>query len=95
MDKRWSILNNLDTCYFCHKPRQAIHEVYYGKNRQISIQNGFCVGLCNDHHNMSRNSVHFNHDIDLILKKKYQKEYEKTHSREEFIKLIGRSYLDE
>jgi hypothetical protein len=27
------------------------------------------------------------------LKQLYQKEYEKTHSREDFIKLIGRSYL--
>ena len=93
--KRWSILNNLNECYFCHKPAQCIHEVFFGKNRQTSINNGFCVGLCNEHHNMSGNSVHGNHDLDIVLKQKYQKEYEKEHSREEFIKLIGRNYLDE
>ena len=50
--KRYSILNNMDRCYFCNKPRQAIHEVYYGSaNRKISIKNGFCVGLCHEHHN--------------------------------------------
>nr|DAQ87240.1 MAG TPA: ATP-dependent Clp protease ATP-binding subunit [Caudoviricetes sp.] len=27
--KRYSILNNLGTCYFCGKPRNAIHEVYF------------------------------------------------------------------
>lgn len=92
---RYSILNNLDRCYFCNKPRQAIHEVYFGKNRQTSINNGFCVGLCNEHHNMSNDSVHFNREMDLELKRIYQKEYEKTHTREEFIKLIGRNYINE
>lgn len=91
---RYSILNNLDKCYFCKKPRQAIHEVYFGTaNRKISIKNGFCVGLCNYHHNMSNDGVHFDKAKDLELKQLYQKEYEKTHSREDFIKLIGRSYL--
>ena len=91
---RYSILNNLDKCFFCGKPREAIHEVYFGTaNRKISIKNGFCVGLCHAHHNMSNQGVHFNKDNDLELKRTYQKEYEKTHSREDFIKLIGRSYL--
>ena len=93
--KRYSILNNLDKCYFCERPREAIHEVYYGRNRETSIKNGFCVGLCNRHHNMSNESVHFNHEMDLELKRLYQKEYEKTHSREEFIDLIGKNYLRE
>lgn len=91
---RWSILNNLDKCYFCGKPRQAIHEVYFGyANRKVSIENGFCVGLCHEHHNMSFDSVHNNHNMDLLLKKHYQREFEKTHSRVEFIRLIGKSYL--
>lgn len=91
---RYSILNNLDKCYFCGKPRQAIHEVFFGTaNRKISIDNGFCVGLCNAHHNGSNYSVHHNRDMDLKLKRLYQTEYEKTHSRDDFIKLIGRNYL--
>lgn len=92
--RRYSILNNLDKCYFCGQPAQCTHEVYFGTaNRQISIRNGFCVGLCHKHHNMSNNSVHNNRKMDLILKRKYQAEYEKTHTREEFIELIGKSYL--
>ena len=43
---------------------------------------------------MSNNSVHYNRDMDLELKRIYQKEYEKNHTREEFIRLIGKSYLD-
>lgn len=90
---RYSILNNLDYCYFCGKKAECIHEVYFGKNRNISIKNGFCVGLCNEHHNLSKDSVHFNKKKDLELKKLYQEEYEKNKNRESFIKLIGRSYL--
>lgn len=96
MDNRYSILNNLDHCYFCKKPRECIHEVYYGSaNRKVSIKNGFCVGLCHQHHNMSNDSVHAkpNQGKDLELKKRYQEEYEKTHTREEFITLIGRSFI--
>ena len=94
MKKRWSILNNLNYCYFCGKKSECIHEVFYGRNRQISINNGFCVGLCNYHHNFSNNeSVHFNSEMDLKLKRTYQEEYEKTHTRDDFIKLIDKSYL--
>lgn len=90
---RFSILNNLETCYFCGKPKEHIHEVYFGRNRQISIKYGFCVGLCAYHHEASNNSVHKNRKMDLILKRRYQKEYEKTHTRSEFIKLIGENYI--
>lgn len=92
--KRYSILNNLDYCFFCDKPTEHIHEVYFGTaNRQISIKNGFCVGLCNEHHNMSKNSVHQNRAMDLELKMRYQEKYEETHTRDDFRKLIGKSYL--
>ena len=93
MDKRYSILNNLDKCFVCGKPKECIHEVFFGKNRQVSINNGFCVGLCHYHHNMSNDGVHFNIELDRALKKIYQSEFEKTHTREDFIKLIGKSYL--
>lgn len=92
--KRYSILNNLDRCYFCNRPAECIHEVYFGTaNRQISIENGFCVGLCHREHNLSTKSVHNDRKMDLELKQVYQEEYEKTHTREEFIRLIGKSYI--
>lgn len=82
-------------CWFCkttynlHK-----HHIYYGTaNRKISEKIGAYVYLCSRHHNMSDNSVHFNREMDLILKKKYQKEFEKQKTREEFVKIIGKSYL--
>ena len=42
---------------------------------------------------MSDNGVHFNMSLDRYMKRWAQKKYEETHTREEFLKLIGRNYL--
>ena len=42
---------------------------------------------------MKRFSILNNLEMDLELKKLYQLEYEKEHTRKEFINLIGKSYL--
>ena len=60
------------------------HHIYFGTpNRKIS----------EDWHNGAEYGVHFNRDLDLKLKRECQEKYEETHSREEFRKLIGKSYL--
>ena len=61
------------------------HEVYGGSNRKRSIKNKFVALLCRNCHDDNKALKE--------LKIKYQKEYEKTHTREEFIKLIGKSYI--
>jgi hypothetical protein len=42
---------------------------------------------------MSYDGVHFNRELDLRLKRACQAKYEETHSREEFIALIGKNYI--
>lgn len=71
------------------------HHIYGGPNRKISEKNGFWVYLRYDWHNGENYGVHFNHELDLMLKRNCQREYEKTHTREEFIKLIGRNFLED
>lgn len=61
------------------------HEVYGGSNRKRSIVNKFVKLLCRE--------CHSNKDVIKQLRIDMQKEYEKTHTREEFITLIGKSYL--
>ena len=61
------------------------HEVYGGRNRKRSILNGFIKLLCRE--------CHSNEEILNQLKIDTQKEYEKTHTREEFIKIIGKNYI--
>lgn len=74
-----------DSEKYCHK-----HHVYEGKNRQASDKAGFVVYLCPEHHR----EVHDDRKLNEILKRITQREYEKTHTREEFMKIIGRNYLD-
>lgn len=87
---RFSILtNDMEHCYICQSPFVEIHEIYGGKNRKVSMQNGLCVPLCHKHHEY----VTLNADGSNYLKQKCQMVFEKTHSRDEFLELICRSYL--
>ena len=49
--------------------------------------------LCAGCHRDTKHGVHGNREMDLILKKHGQKEFEKTGSREEFMRMFGRNYL--
>jgi len=94
--KRFSILQKEKECYRCRSRSNIhIHEVFYGKNRQKSIEDGCCVYLCGRHHNQSNEGVHFNHNFDIELKKvmelRWLKYYNK--SKEEFIARFGKNYI--
>jgi len=88
---RFSIIGlEKEKCSYCGSYGAIeVNEVFEGKNRQVSIKNGFCVSLCHRCHQ----KFHDNREFNLYYKRLFQKEFEKTHSREEFIKLIGRNYL--
>lgn len=61
------------------------HEVYGGSNRQRSIKHKFVKLICSE--------CHSNEEIINQLRKDTQKEFEKTHTREDFIRIFGKSYL--
>lgn len=79
-------------CYFCGKPEVQLHHIYGGCNRKISDRNGFTVWLCVEHHTGNK-GVHNCEQLSLVLKQRQQEQFEETHTRQEFIKLIGRNYL--
>ena len=74
-------------CENCGKYSQRLdpHEVYGGSNRKRSIKHKFIKLLCRE--------CHSNENIINQLRIDTQKEYEKSHTKEEFIKLIGKSYM--
>lgn len=49
--------------------------------------------LCPDHHELGPEAVHRNYEYMRLIQKDGQRAYEQTHTREEFMALIGRSYL--
>jgi hypothetical protein len=88
--KRYSILtNDLEHCYICGRAKEQIHEIYKGSNRKRCMENGFCIPICEKCHKQT--------EIDIKTLDKYrqecQKKYEKTHTREEFLQIIGKNYL--
>lgn len=89
-----SILQNEKKCFVTGRT-QGLHKhhIYGGYNRKHSERHGFFVWLVPEYHNMSNEGVHFNPAFDTYLKKLCQAEYEKTHSRDEFLEIIGRNYL--
>lgn len=92
-----SILQDKKECYITHRTDGLhVHHIFFGaKNKEISDREGFWVWLRPERHiAMSPYATpHNDRNTDLWLKRECQLEYERTHSREEFIRLIGRSYL--
>lgn len=90
-----SILNTESgVCYMCGlQTDTALHHIYFGPKRKTSDENGFTVFLCPGCHQYESYAVHRSRSVDLMLKAICQQEYEKTHTREDFMRLIGRNYL--
>lgn len=74
-------------CEYCgnYSKRLDPHEIYGGSNRKRSIKHKFVKLICP--------RCHSNEEIINQLRIDTQKEFEKTHTREEFIKIIGKSYI--
>lgn len=92
-----SILQDEKKCYITGQTNNLhLHHIYRGVNRKISDAHGFVVYLAGWLHNQSDEGVHGKNgrELDLMLKRHCQMKFEETHSREEFMSLIGRNYLD-
>ena len=88
---RYSIItDDMEHCYICRKSPVDIHEIYGGANRKVSMENGFCVPLCRRHHQVVTDKA----SISKIFKRACQQIFEESHSREDFMKLIGRNYRE-
>lgn len=92
-----SILQTEKKCFITGSTYNLhFHHIFAGSRRKISDREGFTVWLTGRLHNQSEDGVHGKngHELDLYLKQACQRKYEETHSREEFMNLIGKNYLD-
>lgn len=88
-----SLFSDEKTCYICGSPHVHKHHVYFGTaNRRLSESWGCWVYLCPAHHNMTKQGVHFNRQLDLELKEECQRRWEKRYG-EGFTEIFGRNYL--
>lgn len=90
---RFSILqDDLTICYICGRKPVELHECIPGTaGRQKSKDNGLVIALCPECHRR----VH-EHDPQLMrmIKAHAQWCFENTHSREEWMAIFHRNYLD-
>lgn len=85
--QRDKVLVKSGICENCGKACKKLdpHEVYGGSNRKRSIKHKFIKLLCRE--------CHSDEKVIAKLRIETQKEYMKTHTEEEFIELIGKSYI--
>ena len=101
-----SIMHKKDgTCYLCmllnndYRKHDGLHEhhIFGGEsNRNHSEAEGLKVYLCVEHHMTGKDAVHNAKNSQKVQERLHQigqQEFEKTHTREEFRKIFGRSYL--
>lgn len=89
-----SIISNERQCYLCGKTvNLEKHHIFGGvANRKISERLGLWVYLCHNCHT-GKNGAQYNKEKNLRLKQDAQRAYEKTHTRDEWLKWIGKNYL--
>ncbi len=94
-------------CFLCRRldkfPRYhkhlEPHHIYFGCNHSQSDRYGFLINLCARHHRGdetgNNEAVHAEDKNDYAdyIKRWAQAEYEKTHTRAEFMEIFGRSWL--
>jgi len=89
-------------CYLCallygdHSiKRVQEHHICFGSaNRSVSEATGLKANLCIDrHHEHGPEAVHKNKHMARILKESAQRAYEENHTREEWMRHIGKNYL--
>lgn len=90
---RFSVFtNNKDECFICKSTYQLTwHEIFAGRNRRNSMEDGFCLRLCLRCHEEKQEDIYFN---DFWYKKAQMYYEEFIGSRDEFLARYRRNYLD-
>ncbi|QDW74384.1 hypothetical protein FND36_10285 [Lachnospiraceae bacterium KGMB03038] len=88
-------------CFLCeaegikkHQETERHHVLYGAGQRTISEAEGFVVDLCPYHHRTGPKAVHNCRETREYLCRLFQAEYEKTHTRAEWMEKAGRNYLE-
>lgn len=72
------------------------HHVFDGvARRKKSEAEGLTVRLCIPHHRTGREAVHRNRQMMLLIQQAGQQAYEKDHSRQQWMELMHKNYLEE
>lgn len=83
------ITDDTDHCYICGRYGTEEHHVLHGSsNRKNADKYGLTVGLCRECHTRLHDKGFHDRDLMWIGQQTFEKEY----SREEFVRIFGKSY---
>lgn len=89
--------DDLTKCIICGKSPVNKHEIFGGRNRQLSIKYKLVVPFClEEHHNqIACKGIHFNKDMQDYWHRLGQKKFMEYYgmSKEEFVKIFDTNYL--
>ena len=90
-----SVLQIKKECFLCHTTNWLEnHHCFGSANKKSSEKYGLVVWLCHYCHNEPPHGVHHNAENMRKLRAIAQAKFEETHTREEFMSIFGRNYLD-
>lgn len=94
---RFSIITtDLEHCYICTErglkdiPRDDLHEIFGGRNRQTSMKYGLVIPICRKCHQNIEKDKTLNEKIHKVGQKMFKKHYK----NENFTQIFGKNYLD-
>ena len=91
-----SIVQDLsdERCFLCGSTvNLELHHIVHGTaNRRLSTMHGLTCWLCRNHHT-GKFGVHRQAELNRQLQAVAQTAFEKTHTRQEWMKIFGKNYL--
>lgn len=87
--------NRKGVCYICSRvvPTEE-HHIFGGPNRKLSERYGLKVYLCPYCHRDNKNGAHGRREVADHLHRIGQAAFERNHTREEFMEIFGKNYLN-
>lgn len=87
---RFSIItNDLEHCYICKQAKWDLHEIFGGRNRQVSMKYGLVIPVCRKCHEMIPKSKSLTQNLHEVG----QKAFEKRCKTENFVQIFGKNYI--
>lgn len=89
-----SIMQVQKECFVCNTPfcLEKHHVIFGNANRKLSEEYGLTVWLCHEHHT-GNTGVHFNKELDNMLKQYAQRVFQTTYPEKSFRNIFGKNYL--
>ena len=81
--------DNLDKCYFCDRPRDDLHELLRGRNRNNSMKYGLVLPLCREHHEI----MHSHINLVRFYQKEAQRKFQEVYPKLDFVDVFKINYL--